>query len=173
MRWMQVRVGREGRLKERAARENHEPEEVTLAMAHEVGEHLARDHESVAGLEVAGLHAARNVERDHDVSRAAVDLADLVGHLGSRERHDERRQGDETKRFGQPLPACAATDRRARKELNSRKTDAFRRRPATAAPQPDRPAAREQAAEEGTQGQRTASATSASFRDACHRSNRP
>ena len=38
------------------------------------------------------------------------------------------------------LPACAATHRRARKKLNSRKSDALWRRATTTTPQPERPA---------------------------------
>ena len=63
----QAHVGGERRLQKGLPREDDEPHEVALAPGHEVAQRGARHHEAVAGLEVGGLHAARDVERHDDI----------------------------------------------------------------------------------------------------------
>ena len=107
--------------------------------------------EPVAGLEVARLHAAGDVERDHDVARLAPDLPHLVRHLRPGQRHDQEREPDQPERVRQPGPAAPARDRRAGQEREPRKADPLLGRAAGAGATGARRVARghEQQQEEG------------------------
>ena len=108
-----VGVGRERCLEEGAAGEDDKAQEVALAPRDEIGQDLARHHQAVPRLEVASLHAARDVERDHDVPGLAVDLADLVRHLRPRERQDQEHEAGQSECRRKPLPPSPAAHRRA------------------------------------------------------------
>ena len=96
--------------------------------AGELGQHRARHLEPVARLEVGRLHAAGDVQREHDVPRLAPDLPDLVRDLRPRQRADQQHQRGEPERIGQAAPACPATGRRVVEEADRGKPDPERRR---------------------------------------------
>ena len=126
----------------------------------EVAQRLAGDHQPVARLEVARLHAARDVERDHDVPRLAPDLAHLVRHLRARERHDQQGERQRAERVGEPGPPAATRDRRAGEEREPREADPLLGRPAPGPPARPREERRGRAGGGDRRGQRTASAAS-------------
>ena len=168
----QVGIGGERRLEEGAAGEDHEADEIALTPPRELGEHAARDLEPVAGLEVRRLHAARDVQRDHDVARLAADLLHVVRLLRPCERHDEKRETADPERVGQPAPARRASHGRVVEKAERRESDPVRGRSAAMGPQfaSRGPGARRAAA--GTRDQRIASAVSCQRRSSSRVSRR-
>ena len=69
----------------------HQPNQVALSLLHELVQYPARHLQPVARLEVSRLHAAGDVECDHDIARAQLDLADVVSQLGTGPCHDQER----------------------------------------------------------------------------------
>ena len=89
-----IRVVRKRRLRERAPREYHQPKEIAPAPRDEIGQHPLGHLDAIARPEIERLHAARDIQREHDV--AAVDRRVMVFALGTRasQRHDEKRERD-------------------------------------------------------------------------------
>ena len=93
-------VERERALGERRGREAHQPEPVVGALADEIVRGLPGDRQAVPRVKILGHHAGRDVDREHDVHAASLDLAEPEPLLGARDRgnreHDrDPRQYDE------------------------------------------------------------------------------
>ena len=166
-------VRRKRGLEKRPPGENDETEQVAVAATGEVTQHAAGDLEPVPRLEVGRLHAAGDVEREHEIPCLAADLAHFVGDLRPRQRGYQQHQGGDPEDVGQVAPARATGPRLTRKEAERRKADALVRRQTPPEHQPRREGQRPQRAGGGTRDQRTASSSSPAGAAArCHRSSR-
>ncbi len=109
----QVQVRRERRLQEGLAGEDHQAHEITLPTAHELAQDLLGHRHPVAGLEVGGLHAARDIEDQHDVAGAEPDRLDPAGNLGPGQGEDEESQTTDGESGRQRAPPAPRGRRRA------------------------------------------------------------
>ena len=109
-------VERQRALRERRRREADEADPVVRAAADELLRGVLRDREPVAAAHVAGAHARRDVDRQHDVDAARVDLALLDPLLRPRRREQrENERGPRQHAHDEPEPAREARVRQARR----------------------------------------------------------
>jgi hypothetical protein len=94
----QRQVWCEWSLQEGAAGKEYEANKVALPSLDELGDHPAGDRETIARLEVSCLHAARNVQGEHDVAGTKPDLSHIPGGLRSREGEDQQGGAEDSER---------------------------------------------------------------------------
>src|SRR5580692_1120157 len=133
-----IRIGRQRGLCERTSREHHQSQKIAAAPRDKVAQYPLRYLDPVTGPEIEGFHAARDVEREHDVAAAHGRIVPQSIRPRASERHDDQREPQRAHHRWQAQPPHPARGRLAIEKRHPGKSEERRRRAGAAEPYPHR-----------------------------------